>query len=53
LAQLEDLHLPELLRLITDKYTSQHAQAYVCETCNQSFNTKRSLAAHRKVHVKK
>lgn len=53
LAQLEDLHLPELLRLITDKYTSQHAQAYVCETCNQSFNTKRSLAAHRKAHVKK
>jgi hypothetical protein len=50
LAQLEEFQLPELTLLLNDKYASIQNQAFVCETCNHSFPTKKGLAMHKKVH---
>ena len=50
LAQLEELQLPSLTLYLNDKYASIQNQAFVCETCNHSFPTKKGLAMHKKVH---
>jgi len=50
LSQLEELHIPSLTLYLNDKYASIQNQAFVCETCNHSFPTKKGLAMHRKVH---
>lgn len=50
LAHVEELQLPTLTLYLNDKYASIQNQAYVCETCNHSFPTKKGLAMHRKVH---
>jgi rubrerythrin len=50
LAQLEELQLPTLTLYLNDKYASIQNQVFVCETCNQSFPTKKGLAMHKKVH---
>jgi hypothetical protein len=50
LAQLEEFQLPELTLFLNDKYASVQNQAFVCETCNHSFPTKKGLAMHKKVH---
>ena len=50
LAQLEEIQLPELTLFLNDKYASVQNQAFVCETCNHSFPTKKGLAMHKKVH---
>ena len=50
LSQLEELQLPSLTLYLNDKYASIQNQAFVCETCNHCFPTKKGLAMHRKVH---
>jgi hypothetical protein len=50
LAQVEELQLPSLTLFLNDKYASVQNQAFVCETCNHSFPTKKGLAMHKKVH---
>jgi hypothetical protein len=50
LAQVEELQLPTLTLYLNDKYASIQNQAFVCETCNHSFPTKKGLAMHKKVH---
>jgi hypothetical protein len=50
LAQLDELHLPALLRLLGGAYTSPQAQTYACPTCAAAFASPRGLAAHKKVH---
>jgi hypothetical protein len=50
LAQLEELHLPELTLLLNDKYASIQNQEFVCEFCKRSFDTKRGLGHHKKAH---
>ena len=51
LAHLDDLQLPELVKLISEKYASAHNQVHECDQCRQSFSTKRGLASHKKAHV--
>jgi len=50
LAQLEELHIPSLTLYLNDKYASIQNQKFFCETCNHSFETKKGLAMHKKVH---
>ena len=50
LAHVEELQLPTLTLYLNDKYASIQNQAFVCETCNHSFPTKKGLAMHKKVH---
>jgi hypothetical protein len=50
LAQLDDMHLPGLFKLIGQLYTSPQTQAYVCPVCSQAFSTKRGLGLHKRVH---
>jgi hypothetical protein len=50
LAHVEDLQMPTLTLFLNDKYASVQNQAFVCETCNHSFPTKKGLAMHKKVH---
>ena len=50
LAQVEELQMPTLTVFLNDKYASVQNQAFVCETCNHSFPTKKGLAMHKKVH---
>ena len=52
LTQLEELQLPELIRLMNDKYASVQRVQYPCEECGQLFDTKKGLGHHRKVHKK-
>jgi hypothetical protein len=52
LTQLEELQLPELIRLINDKYASVQRVQYPCDECGQLFDTKKGLGHHRKVHKK-
>ena len=53
LAHLDDIQLPELFKLIAEKYASAHNQVHECDQCRQSFSTKRGLASHKKAHVAK
>jgi len=51
-AQVEELHLPELSKILGGKYTSADAKAFVCDLCMRTFESKRSLNAHsKKEHV--
>jgi hypothetical protein len=51
-AQVEELHLPELSKILGEKYTSADAKAFVCDLCARTFESKRSLNAHlKKEHV--
>jgi hypothetical protein len=50
LAQLDELHLPELTLLLNDKYASIQNQEFVCEFCKRSFDSKRGLGHHKKAH---
>ena len=50
LAQVEEFQLPTLTLFLNDKYASVQNQAFLCETCNHSFPTKKGLAMHKKVH---
>jgi len=50
LSQVEELQMPTLTLFLNDKYASVQNQAFVCETCNHSFPTKKGLAMHKKVH---
>ena len=49
LAQLEELQLPELFKLIFEKYANP-AHLFECDQCRQSFANKRGLASHKKAH---
>ena len=49
-AQVEELHLPELARLLGGKYVSPEAKAYPCEQCARTFDSQRSLNAHMRSH---
>jgi hypothetical protein len=49
-AQVEELHLPELARLLGEKYVSPEAKAYPCEQCARTFDSQRSLNAHMRSH---
>jgi len=50
LAQLDELHLPLLFKLLSDTYTSPQTQAYVCGVCNGAFTTRRGLSLHKRSH---
>jgi hypothetical protein len=50
LAQVEELQIPTLTLYLNDKYASIQNQVFLCETCNESFKTKKGLAMHKKVH---
>jgi hypothetical protein len=50
LSQIEDLNIPDLSLFLADKYASIQNQQFCCDLCNASFNNKRSLASHRKIH---
>ncbi len=50
LAQLDELHLPELTLFLNDKYASIQNQEFVCDICKHSFPTKKGLGMHKKVH---
>ena len=52
LAQLDELHLPVLFKLLSETYTSPQTQTYVCPLCNTAFPTKRGLACHKRTHAK-
>jgi len=47
-AQIEELHLPELTKLLAEKYASTEAKAFACEQCARTFEAKRTLTAHLK-----
>ena len=49
-AQVEDLHLPELTRILRGQYVSADAKAYPCEVCGRTFPSPRALGAHRRSH---
>ena len=51
LAHLDDLQIPELFKLISEKYASAQNPTHECDQCRQSFATKRGLASHKKAHV--
>lgn len=51
LAHLDEIQLPELFKLIAEKYASAHNQVHECDQCRQSFSSKRGLASHKKAHV--
>ena len=53
IAQLDDLQFPELGLFLNDKYASIQNQKHICEFCNASFDTKKGLAMHKKVHKDK
>ena len=48
ISQVEDLHLPELSRILDANYASPEAKAFACEVCVKTFDSKRSLTAHMK-----
>ena len=48
ISQVEDLHLPELSRILDANYASPEAKAFACEVCVKTFESKRSLTAHMK-----
>ena len=50
LAQLDELHLPLLFKLLSDTYTSPQTQAYVCGVCSGAFTTRRGLSLHKRSH---
>ena len=50
LAQLDELHLPVLFKLLSETYTSPQTQTYVCPLCNAAFPTKRGLSGHKRTH---
>ena len=50
LAQLDEIQMPSLHLYLNDKYASIQNQAFVCDSCNESFKTKKGLAMHKKVH---
>jgi hypothetical protein len=47
-AQIEDLHLPELTKILAEKYACTEAKAFACEECARTFESKRALTAHGK-----
>jgi hypothetical protein len=47
-AQVEELHLPELTKILAEKYASPDAKAFPCAMCARTFDSKRSLNAHAK-----
>ena len=50
LAQLDDIHLPGLFKLMGQLNTTPQTQAYVCPVCSQAFAAKRGLSVHKRVH---
>ena len=46
LAQVDDLHLLELARILGGKYVSPAAKAFTCDHCARTFDSKRALSAH-------
>ena len=48
IAQIEDLHLPELTKILGEKYVCPDAKAFGCDQCARTFDSKRSLNAHSK-----
>ena len=53
LSQLDDFKLPNLSVYLNDKFASIQNQQHICEFCNAPFQTKRSLASHKKIHKTK
>ena len=47
-AMVEDLHLPELTKILAEKYACTEAKAFACEHCARTFESKRSLTVHLK-----
>lgn len=50
LSQVDDFKLPNLSLYLNDKFASIQNQQHICEFCNLPFQTKRSLASHKKKH---
>ena len=48
IALVEDLHLPELTKILAEKYASTEAKAFTCDQCARTFESKRSLTGHVK-----
>jgi hypothetical protein len=48
IAQVEDLHLPEITKILAEKYASTEAKAFACERCARTFESKRALTSHGK-----
>jgi hypothetical protein len=48
IAQIEELHLPELTKILGDKYASAEAKAFACDQCARTFESKRAYNAHVK-----
>lgn len=53
LSQVDDFKLPNLSLYLNDKFASVQNQQHICDFCNIPFQTKRSLASHKKLHKTK
>ena len=53
LSQVDEFKLPNLSMYLNDKFASIQNQQHICEFCNAPFQTKRSLASHKKMHKTK
>ena len=53
LTQVDDFKLPNLSMYLNDKFASVQNQQHICEFCSAPFQTKRSLASHKKLHKTK
>lgn len=53
LSQVDEFKLPNLSLYLNDKFASIQNQQHICEFCNAPFQTKRSLASHKKMHKMK
>ena len=51
-SQLDSLKLPNLSHYLSDKFASLENTQFICDVCNMQFQTKRSLASHKKIHKK-
>jgi hypothetical protein len=52
-AQIEEFHLPELFKILAEKYASPEDKAYACAQCARTFESKRALSSHaQRSHAK-
>ena len=53
ISQIEELQIPDLKILLDDKYASIQTTQLNCKFCNLSFQNKKALGSHLKVHKTK